>query len=229
MPFYKIASADINNIPFLRKIGKKGKPVVLSTGASNKDEIILAIKTLETSGSSEISLLHCILNYPTPDLQAHLGMIKGLIESFPDYLIGYSDHTLPDEAMVSLCTAYTLGAVILEKHFTHDKALPGNDHYHAMDVFDLKKFVQLSEKVHTLLGPIKEKGPVATEEISRQNARRSIVIKSDLSAGHKLTEGDITYKRPGTGISPTHWDEVIGMKLLTALKSDHVIQWSDIK
>lgn len=229
MPFFKIASADLTNIPFLRKVAKKGKPIVLSTGASTLGEIDIAVTTLTEAGCSDLALLHCILNYPTENANAHLGMIKGLARSYPNQIIGYSDHTLPDEAMTPLITAHLLGAVIIEKHFTHNKTLPGNDHYHAMDVADLARFVQLSQCVHELLGESDHKEPIRTEAISRKNARRSIVVVNDLPAGYVLTENDITYKRPGTGISPLFWDDVIGRKTSKPLEGDHVLQWPDLE
>jgi sialic acid synthase SpsE len=228
LPFFKIASADITNIPFLRKIAAKGKPVVLSTGASTLGEIDIAVHALEQAGCRAIALLHCVLNYPTDTVNAHLGMISGLRRAYPEHLIGYSDHTLPDEGMTSLSTAFLLGAVILEKHFTHDKTLPGNDHYHAMDVGDLRRFLDRVRLIDSLRGADDHKAPIATEAIARLNARRSIVVSRDLVAGCVLTENDITCKRPGTGISPLHWDEVIGRRTERALAADHVLQWSDL-
>ena len=190
VPFFKIASADITNIPFLRKIAIKGKPVVLSTGASTLDEIDTAIKTLQNSNCNQIALLHCILNYPTPIKQANLQMIRSLIESYPKNIVGYSDHTLPDDSMTSLITAYLLGAVIIEKHFTYDKTLLGNDHYHAMDKNDLIKFIELVDKIFISIGKKSNKKPIETEKISRLNARRSIVLKNDVISGQKLKEND---------------------------------------
>ena len=212
MSFYKIASADITNIPFLRKIASIGKPVVLSTGASNYEEITSAINIMKDSGCRDIALLHCILNYPTELKNANLRMIQGLIKTYPDHIIGYSDHTLPNGSMSSLVTAYLLGAVIIEKHFTDDKTLIGNDHYHAMDINDLKCFVSIMKQVQDSLGGEIHKKPIKTEEISRLNARRSIVLKEGISKGDLLTENNITYKRPGSGISPQNWDTVIGLK-----------------
>jgi N-acetylneuraminate synthase len=228
VPFFKIASADLTNLPFLRKVAKKGKTVVLSTGASTLGEIDIAVDTLFQAGCTNLALLHCILNYPTDNANAHLGMIKGLARAYPNHIIGYSDHTLPDEAMTPLLTAHLLGAAILEKHFTHDKTLPGNDHYHAMDVSDLARFVEMSLRVHQLRGERDHKEPIPTEAISRKNARRSIVLTRDLSADHVLTEDDITYKRPGSGISPLHWDDVLGRRTNRALAADHVLQWNDL-
>lgn len=228
VPFFKIASADLTNIPFLRKVAAKGKPVVLSTGASTLGEVDIAVEALTQAGCTDIALLHCILNYPTDNAAAHLRMIEGLKRAYPDRIIGYSDHTLPDDAMTSLVTAHLLGAVIIEKHFTCDKTLPGNDHYHAMNQHDLARFVTLAETVHVLLGTADHKAPIATEAISRKNARRSIVLARDVAAGQQLTSDDFTYKRPGTGISPLHWDEIIGMRAARDLVEDDILQWSDI-
>lgn len=228
VPFFKIASADLTNIPFLRKVAAKGKPVVLSTGASTLGEVDIAVEALTQAGCADIALLHCILNYPTDNANAHLRMIEGLKRAYPRNIIGYSDHTLPDDAMTSLVAAHLLGAVIIEKHFTHDKTLPGNDHYHAMDQHDLARFVALAETVHVLLGPSDHKAPIATEAISRKNARRSIVLARDVAAGQQLTAADLTYKRPGTGVSPMHWDEVLNRRTAAALQADHVLQWQDL-
>ncbi len=228
MPFFKIASADLTNLPFLRRIAQVGKPVVLSTGASTLGEVDMALHTLHAAGCEEVALLHCILNYPTPDPQAHLAMITGLQRAYPTYPIGYSDHTLPDDAMTSLTTAYLLGARVLEKHFTHDKTLPGNDHYHAMDVDDLKRFWQRLAHIRTLLGPDTHKQPIPTEDPARAHARRSIVLAQPLPAGTALTEEALTYKRPGTGISPLYWDAVLGRTVRRDLDADHVLQWEDL-
>ena len=228
MPFFKIASADITNIPFLRKVAGKNKPVLLSTGASTLGEIDIALETLTKAECEQTALLHCILNYPTENVNAHLGMIAGLKRAYPHHIIGYSDHTLPDEAMTPLITAHLLGAVILEKHFTHDKTMPGNDHYHAMDVKDLSRFVEMARRVHELLGSSDHKEPLITEMSARKNARRSIVLRKKVPVGHMLTAGDMTCKRPGSGISPLHWDVVLGRRTAQQLEPDHVLQWQDL-
>ena len=229
MPFYKIASADLTNIPFLRKIALKNKPVILSTGASTLSEIEIAISALNQSGCQDIALLHCILNYPTPYEMANLRMISGLKKVFPSHLIGYSDHTLPDQSMTSLVTAHLLGAVVIEKHFTHDKNLPGNDHYHAMDIGDLKRFTSLIDSIHVSLGKTDFKSPIESENISRLNARRSIVIKKNIIMGEVLSDDNLTYKRPGTGISPLYWDDIIGSISTKDLKEDDLLLWNDFK
>lgn len=227
MVAFKIASADITNIPFLRKIASKRKPVILSTGASTRAEIARAIRELESSGASQVALLHCVLNYPTSHENANLGMIQDLKRLYPDKVIGYSDHCMPDEDMMVLTIAYLFGARIIEKHFTYDKLLRGNDHYHAMDVNDLKKFMRQIEFA-SKLAKTDHKRPIAAENISRLNARRSIVIKRRVKAGTVLTERDLVCKRPGTGISPVRWDDVIGKKAKNDLEEDSILRWSDI-
>ncbi len=228
MPFFKIASADLTNTPLLRQVAACGKPIVLSTGASTIAEVREAVRTLRDAGCTELSLLHCVLNYPTADENANLGMITALREEYPDLVIGYSDHTVPDAEMTALCTAYLLGARVIEKHFTHDKSLPGNDHYHAMDVDDLGRFIASVGRLKAMIGTSSVKTPLETEEISRLNARRSIVLNADVPTGAELTEAVLTYKRPGTGVSPVHWDEVIGRKTARRLERDHVLQWDDL-
>ena len=138
MDAFKISSSDITNKPFIRHICKFNKPILLSTGASWLHEIAEAVEWIEEN-NNPLALLHCVLNYPTADENAALGMIPALARIFPRHVTGYSDHTLPRD-MEILQTATLLGARVLEKHFTHDKTLPGNDHYHAMDKNDLKHF-----------------------------------------------------------------------------------------
>lgn len=228
IPFFKIASADITNIPFLRKIARKNKPVILSTGAANLSEIEIAINTIKNINGQIPSLMHCILCYPTDDKNANLSMIKHLKKCFPGSSIGYSDHTIPDNEMTTIVTSYLLGAEIIEKHFTYDKNLSGNDHYHAMDVNDLISLRNNIKKVITLLGNEKYKHPIKEEMISRKNARRSIVTNFDLKSNHLIRERDITYKRPGTGISPLFWDDVVGKKIKKDLPKDYLLKWSDL-
>ena len=226
--YFKIASADITNPPLLKRVAATGKPVILSTGASNIDEIDAALAILREAGATQICLLHCILNYPTKNENANLGMLTDLRNRYPELMLGYSDHTLPNEGMTSLVTAHLLGAVVLEKHFTLDKTLPGNDHYHAMDENDLARFIVKIKEVHSLLGPTRAKAAIATEAISRLNARRSIVRSRDLKSGHIIMQDDLVAKRPGTGVSPMHWDQVVGKKIIHDLPEDHILTWDDL-
>ena len=230
MKYFKVASADITNIPLLRKIASKNKIVILSTGASNKQEIDRAIEVLNKSGitKDKIILLHCILNYPTNNDNANLLMIQDLIETYEDHQIGYSDHTIPDEQMRPSVGSYLLGATVIEKHFTNNKELPGNDHYHAMDVDDLKNLILNINKYSDLMGE-KSKKPLATEEISRLNARRSIIVKRAKKTGDILQECDLICKRPGTGVPASEWDNIIGKKIKKNLNDDHILLWSDFE
>jgi sialic acid synthase SpsE len=228
MPCMKIASADITNVPLLRKVAATGKPVLLSTGASTLGEIDLAVAELQGGGCASMALLHCILNYPTPYAHAHLNMIPGLARAFPQYLIGYSDHTLPDPGMLILTAAYLKGARIIEKHFTDDKTLPGNDHYHAMDVNDLQRF----KANLALLGQAEgmdHKAPLPEEAPARRNARRSLVLKAPVAQGATLTAEVLICLRPAFGISPIHWDEVIGKQATNSLEIDHILTWADLQ
>lgn len=227
VPFFKVASADLTNVPLLRRVAATAKPIVLSVGASNVEEIDDALQTLRRAGASDIALLHCILNYPTSDENANLRMLGDMARRYPECVLGYSDHTVPKSGLPSLVAAWLLGAVILEKHFTHDTSLPGNDHYHAMTAEHLREFGAEVSRIAPLLGQ-RDKAPLASEELSRRNARRSIVVAKDLTAGHVIRESDITYKRPGTGISTSSWDDVIGRTTSKDLSADDVLQWSDL-
>jgi sialic acid synthase SpsE len=222
MPIFKISSSDITNTPFIRYIARKQKPVFLSTGASTIAEIDEAIKTIEQEGNDRIVILHCILNYPTAYKDANLGMISHLKELYPGYPIGYSDHTLPDPHMSVLTTAANLGARVIEKHFTLDKSLPGNDHYHAMDPEDLRQFIQNLAFIQEITGEI-EKRPLESEMPSRMYARRSIVAKRGIPKGARITEDMITFKRPGTGIEPSKLGNIIGKVALDTIKEDEII------
>jgi sialic acid synthase SpsE len=226
MDVYKISSSDITNKPFIEYICKFNKPVILSTGASNLYEIQEAVSWIEKFGNP-LALLHCVLNYPTPDQNANLGMILDLKEKFPDKIIGYSDHTLPKNMKVCEM-AVVLGSVIIEKHFTHDKTLLGNDHYHAMDKEDLKLFKNNLKRTFKILGNFKVEA-LKDEASARSNARRSLVVCRDIPKG-KIIEGeDLTFKRPSHGVSPKFIDEVIGKTALIDIKEDVVLKWHMFK
>ncbi|MGI6787994.1 MAG: N-acetylneuraminate synthase family protein [Aminobacterium colombiense] len=226
MPAFKVASADITNTPLLKHIAKKGKPMLISTGASYIWEIWQAIETIQREGNNKIVLLHCVLNYPTPYENANLAMIADMCEHFPDFVIGYSDHTLPEKSAEVLTTAWLLGAQILEKHFTFDKSLPGNDHYHALDKDDLLKFTDCLSFMSQILGE-KKKRPLKDEEISRINARRSLVAAHFIAKGQKISEEDLKIKRPGTGISPIFLEFILGSTAMRDIDEDKPIQFGD--
>jgi len=225
MDVCKISSSDITNRPFIEYICQFKKPIILSTGASYLHEIMEAVEWTEAFGNP-LALLHCVLNYPTRDENANLGMILDLCQHFPNKLVGYSDHTLPGDMKV-LETATLLGARILEKHFTYDKTLPGNDHYHAMDKEDLLTLGRNLKRTFEILGAFSVTS-LESETGARRNARRSLVAKRFIAQGEKIQEDDLTWKRPAHGISPRDIKEVVGKKARVDLEEDAIIQWSDL-
>lgn len=225
MDVFKISSSDITNKPFIQHISTFKKPIILSTGASDLHEIQEALSWIDDS-NIPVSLLHCILNYPTQDENANLGMISKLKTVFPEKIIGYSDHTLPKD-MKTLEVATLLGARIIEKHFTHDKKLPGNDHYHAMDKTDLKIYFRNLEKTLQLLGSFDIKA-ISEESGARKNARRSLVTTKSIKKGESIRKEHLTSKRPATGISPKDIDDIIGKKFNKDITEDTILTWGVI-
>ena len=225
MDVFKISSSDITNLPFIELQCAFKKPILLSTGASHKWEIMEAVETIEKFGN-DLCLLHCVLNYPTLNKNAHLGMIRGIIDNFPNVIPGYSDHTLPGD-MSNLIYASLLGARVIEKHFTHDKGLPGNDHYHSMDKNDLKLFWKKWDELKEVVGS-NELTALEEEAPARRNARRSLVASKDIPKGKMIEESDLTWKRPASGISPRNIKDVIGKKVIVDIDEDTIIQWGMI-
>lgn len=222
--FYKIASADCSNLPFVRYIAEKGKPVMLSVGASYLSEVDEAVRVIKEAGCKDIIILHCVLSYPTKSENANLRVIKTLKRDFPDLKIGYSDHVAPDPTMQTLSAAYMLGAEVLEKHFTLDKTLKGNDHFHAGDPEDFKKAIANFRWIDAVLGSV-EKTVFDCELIPRKEARRSLVLTRAMRAGEVIKKEDLMPKRPGTGISPKYTDIVIGRAVKEDLDEDTILTW----
>ena len=216
VPIFKISSSDISNVPLLRKISSIGKPVLLSTGGSNISEIKNAIKNLNFKKKLKNVLMHCILNYPTKDSNANLLMIKHLSNSFKNYPIGYYDHTLPNKKMSNISIAYLMGARVIEKHFTYNKKLKGNDHYHAMDVEDLKKITENIKGIDITLGNSK-KNYLKSEILSRKNARRGIFV-AKIKKNEKITHNKLITLRPNIGIPASDWDKVLNKRAKMDLK-----------
>lgn len=225
IPFVKIASADITNIPLIRAAAKTALPIVLSTGASDMWEIALALSELERAGAEDVSIMHCVLNYPTRPENANLAMISSLRATFPELIVGYSDHTEAVSSLPALEVAYELGAEIIEKHFTDNPLEQGNDHYHAMTSDQLMKFRESIQMKSVLKGKATHKHSIPGESIARLNARRSIVPTRRLSPGELITPEMLACKRPGSGISPMHWDNIIGMRVLLEIEIDSPLQW----
>ncbi len=220
---YKISSSDITNYPLLETIGSKKKKVFLSTGASNIQEIKNAVDILEKNGCPSIVIMHCVLSYPTANKNANINMIKDIKNNFPGYEIGYSDHTKPDDNMLILSGAFLLGATYIEKHFTLDKNLSGNDHYHSADPYDVVKFMKNLELLEEVLGKEK-KDYLDIEEKSRLNARRSIVANGSIKKGEPLTKENTICKRPATGIPSTEYYNVLGKTLNIDVDDDTILK-----
>lgn len=223
MEVYKISSSDLNNLPFVEYQARKGKPILLSVGASDKEEIDKTIEVIRSVNNQPIVLLHCVLEYPTPFEHANLNRIITLKENYPNLFIGYSDHTKPDQNVDVVKTAYNLGAIVVEKHFTLDKLLPGNDHYHAMDVSDAKKILEGIDFINTIRGSYKIEC-LETEMAARQNARRSIVANCFIQEGTIILKDMLTFKRPGTGIQPSDIDLILGKKAKVDITEDTIIK-----
>ena len=228
LPFYKIASADITNYLLIENILEKGKDVLISTGAATIEEIINVVNFVQQNkkDSSNIILMHCVLNYPTSYQNADLTKICHLQEQFPNIEIGYSDHVPPDDGNLCLITAYLLGAKIIEKHFTYDKSLKGNDHYHAYDYKDAKSFVNKIKQIEILLGD-KDKDVTKNQSMSRLNARRSLVARQNIVKGEELSINNITALRPYNGISPELWPQIKGKISKNNIKRNSLIKIGD--
>ncbi len=223
MEVYKISSSDLTNKPFIDHLCGYGKPIILSTGASDLHEVQEAVSWIQAHGNP-LALLHCVLNYPTAEPDANLGMILGLRQAFPDLAIGYSDHVPPGDMQVC-ASAVLLGACIIEKHFTHDKHLPGNDHYHAMDERDLALLRGHIERQLKLCGGFRVQA-LPGEAPARAHARRSLVAARDIAAGSRVEAADLTWKRPAHGIAPKHYDELIGRQARQNIAEDTPLQWN---
>jgi sialic acid synthase SpsE len=228
MPLFKISSSDLTNLPFISHMAKMGKPIFLSTGAATVEEIEAAVQTVRETGNNDICLMHCILDYPTDYKDANLNMLHHLRELYPDMLLGLSDHTRPDPSMMAVCTAYMLGAKVIEKHYTLDKTLQGNDHYHAMDPTDISTLVANIAMIDTV-GGARIKAPQPCEMEARKQARRSLVASRALKAGEILSMDTVAFKRPGTGISPADFEKAKGMAVRRDMQADHIITWEDLR
>lgn len=228
-PAIKVASADITNIPLLRKIATKRKPVIMSTGASRFDEIAIARDELKRFGSTDLALLHCVLNYPTDPADAQLAQIPALMRIFGhDCPIGYSDHVKPndDGAMPVLEMAIIQGSVIIEKHFTDDKNAVGNDHYHAMDESDLAAFVSRIDRIRDFYGS--QTRDISGEALAVMNARRRIVAARDIPSGAVLEADDLIALRSNHGVEIAHWDRFIGQTVTRDIAKGAPLNWKDI-
>lgn len=218
MDFWKIPSGEITNYPYLVQIAQTGRDIVLSTGMCEMDEIADAMKVLKENGAGNISLLHCNTEYPTPYEDVNLLAMKQMRTAFKKQ-VGYSDHTVGIEVPIA---AVALGAEIIEKHFTLDKNMEGPDHKASLEPQELAQMVSAIRHIEKSLGDGNKKR-TASEQHNIAAARKSIVAKCAISKGDIFTEANLTVKRPGSGISPMKWKELIGTKAQRDYVEDELI------
>jgi sialic acid synthase SpsE len=225
VPFVKIASMEITNHPFLEYIAKKNVPIILSTGMSDITEIERAVRVIENTGNTKLSILHCVSIYPSIPENLRLLNITGLRKKFPNYPIGYSDHSLGVEMSVA---AVALGASIIEKHFTLDKNKIGMDNQMALEPQEMSTLVEYCLNVHKALGG--EDRVLSKDEIAqRSKMRRSIVLNKSLKAGQKIKLDDLDFKRPGDAIQPDQIHLVINRILCKNIDADTILQFDDFE
>ena len=219
LPCMKVPSGEITNYPYLVAVGKTGLPVILSTGMSVPDEIEAAVKLLKENGAGEITILHCNTEYPTNYEDANLGAMLWLKERF-HCPVGLSDHTRGYECDVA---AAALGAVVIEKHFTLDKNMEGPDQKASLDPKELADMVQAVRNIEAAMGS-GIKAVSSSEAKNKPIARKSIVAARAIRAGEIFTEENLTTKRPGNGINPMRWNEVLGTAAIRDFEPDELIE-----
>ena len=225
-PFFKIPSGEITNKPYLQYIASKGKPVLMSTGMANLDEIRVALDVLIEGGLKleNITVLHCNTEYPTPMKDVNLLVMNAIKEAF-GVKVGYSDHTLGIEVPIA---AVALGARVIEKHFTIDRSLPGPDHRASLEPAELKAMVSTIRNIELALSGGGKKEPSNSELPNRDIARRSIHLNSSVNGGDIITKDNLVMRRPGNGISPMLIDLVIGKKFKSSIEADNMLTWDQI-
>ena len=222
-PFIKVASMDLNNYPFLTYIANKGLPIIISTGLSELHEIDKAVRTIEEAGNTQICILHCVSTYPPMDSEVNLNNMKTLMDIYPDYCVGFSDHTIGIEIPLA---SVALGACVIEKHFTLDKNMEGWDHKVSATKDELKAIVNGASRINQALGSYRIQATESDEK--KAEFRRSIVLSRDMAVGEVIQASDLDYKRPGTGLKPEMTDFVVGMAVNKDLPFDHILSKDDL-
>lgn len=219
MRIWKIPSGDITNLPYLIKIARLNKPIILSTGMSTMKDIEAALSVLRNNGASEITILHCTTEYPTPYEDVNLKAINTIKNEFK-VPVGYSDHTKGIEIPIA---AVAMGATVIEKHFTLDRNMEGPDHKASLEPDELKAMVRAIQNIEIAMGSA-DKKPAESEKKNMDIARKSIIARCTVKKGGVFTEENITVKRPGNGISPMQWFEVIGQIAGRDFEEDELIE-----
>lgn len=223
--FVKIASMEINNLSYLEYIARKGCPIVLSTGMSSIDEIKEAVKTIEAAGNRNICILHCVSQYPAKPSDINLSNIRMLMDEFPEYVIGYSDHSIGYEIPAA---SVAFGVPVIEKHFTLDNTKMGMDNNMATEPADMKKLVEACRNVYKCMGSYQRL--VSDNEIEQsKKMRRSLVANKDIAEGEVITAEMLVAKRPGDGIPPNKVSMVVGKKAKTAFPEGYQITMEGIE
>ena len=226
IPFYKIPSGEITNKPYLQHIARKGKDIILSTGMANLQEVIDAVKVIESEGITRdrITVLHCNTEYPTPMQDVNLLAMHHIAREL-QVKIGYSDHTLGIEVPFA---AVALGAVVIEKHFTIDRTLPGPDHAASLEPKELKAMVSGIRNIELAIGGSGVKEPSDSEKKNISIARKSLHTKKNLTKDHVVTSDDLIALRPANGISPMKIDVVVGKVLVEDIQAGSALEWNQL-
>ena len=222
---YKTGADDVTNLPFLREVARQKKPVLLSTGMCTMGEVREAVDAIVAEGNTDIVIMHVVSLYPTASKYVNLEAVKTLQREFPQFVIGYSDHT---SGVDSCIFAAVMGAKVIEKHFTYDKNADGPDHMLSATVDEMKLMVDKIRLFEEMRGN-GIKRPMGDERKNRRNNRKSIVCTRNIKEGEVLTETEIDIKRPGYGICPKYKEMVIGKRARRDLEEDTVLQWEDIR
>ena len=222
---YKIGSDDAVNLPFLRYVARTDKPIILSTGMCTLDEVRESVEAIQMEGNQQLILLHAITSYPTHPENVNLRAIQTLKDAFPDIDVGYSDHTLSPVAC--LC-AVAMGARVIERHFTYDKNADGPDHVLSADPQEMKWLVDSIRTFEVMRGS-GVKQPAESEQTTRRNNRKSVVLERPLKAGSAIVIADIAVKRPGYGIQPKFYESLVGRRVKRDLERDIVLNWEDLE
>jgi N,N'-diacetyllegionaminate synthase len=220
---FKIGSDDLVYTPFLEYVAGKGKPVFISTGMADVEDIDRAVKVIEKTGNQQICILHCVSLYPTPDADINLRKIPVLAQRY-NYPVGFSDHS---DGITAALGAVALEACVIEKHFTLDRNMPGPDHRFSSDPKQLTELVLALRKLEASMGK-PDLIPVEAEFEMRHIARRSIVAARDLPSGHIIAEKDLAFQRPGTGLMPYEMKNLLGCKAKDAIKAKSLISFDHL-
>lgn len=223
LPYIKIGSDDLTNLELIEYYASTGIPVILSTGMSYEIEIEEAIRRVHSTGNKNLTVLHCISSYPAEDFEVNLAKMLRIRDKF-GVDIGFSDHTKDELASVLACS---LGAKVVEKHFTLSNSLPGPDHVFSSNPSEMKQMVNQIRRISTIFGS-PELVPTDRERDMRAIARRSIVAKRDLPIGHKILRRDLDFKRPGTGLPPKKVEDILGRELKKKKKKNEIMKYEDL-